>query len=160
MKFAPEFSVCSSLQRGDLALQLPLPLRALPPPLQTSCTPNALTFLLSFISQCLRKPSPYESEAYSSLLVTHLQQRLPPLGSLPDSLGRESLPCFSLCFCSFVQCDFSRNVKINIMLCCNDMFIQAYPPLGCSFSRIKIMHYHQKWNGYCLCARKQWLFLF
>lgn len=67
-------------------------------------------------------------------------------GAFPDSLGRESLPCFSLCFCSFVQCDFSRNVKINIMLCCNDMFIPAYPPLGCSFSRIKIMHYDQK-NG-------------
>lgn len=85
-------------------------------------------------------------------------------GAFPDSLGRESLPCFSLCFCSFVQCDFSRNVKINIMLCCNDMFIQAYPPLGCSFSRIKIMHYDQKngmgtvyvleSNGY-FCSRKQ-----
>ena len=136
MKFAQEFSVCSQLAEGWPSSPASSP-TACPPTSTADILHSQCTDLLTFLHISVFEKSfslLHESEAYSSF-QTRLQQRL-LWRVFPDSLGRESLPCFSLCFCSFVQCDFSCNFKINIMLCCNDLFIQAHSPLRCGFSRI------------------------
>ena len=113
----------ASLQKGDLAVQLPLLLCALPPPLQTSYTPNAPTFLPSFIPLCLRKPSPFSMNqklTHPSRLTSNKGCLL--WGAFPDSLGRDSQSLAFLCasapLFSVIFHAISKSISCYIVMIC------------------------------------------